>query len=1182
MEIKDIWQQLEVDHALADGVQRKEAINPFSSYIVQAPAGSGKTALLTQRFLALLCTVQAPEQVVAMTFTKKAAAEMRNRILEALQSGQQPLPSSDSLYDRNTHRLAQAALAHSNQQGWHLLENPSRLRIRTLDSMNGYLVQQMPYLSRFGAQSQVSEQVDTLYRQAAVQALQDEAAQEASSALLRLVNGRFSQAVELIVAMLYKRDQWLGLVFNGQNRHDLEAALAVIVQQEMQAALQTLQPAKPILAQIVALADDAIAHEPKQPLEKVVGFDLTETLDSLPHWQALANWVLTAQGTIRKSITKAQGFPAGKGEAKEKKAQMSALLNDLREITGAEEALAKLRDLPQPHYEDAQWQDLQHLMILMKQAAAHLKLLFIQSGESDFIEVALAANQALGSEEAPTDLALQLDYRIQHLLIDEFQDTSVTQSELLKKLVAGWQPDDGRTLFIVGDPMQSIYRFREAEVGNFLQAWGSENHQAALGEVALTPLQLQVNFRSTQGVIQWVNQTFKRLFPKQNDMAKGAVSYSPAEAAVAEKERDAVSVMTHWAINQTDVEHYQQMVDVIQQRLSALPEKEKIAVLGRSRSHLVAVAVQLKQAGIAFRAVELEQLNQRQEVQDIQALTRALLHLGDRDAWLALLRSPLVGLNLPDLTVLAGLTPGEQKKWSLWQILQALNALWQAEAQHPDKNLEKSQNSQSCLRDLAEKQLYQLSEEGVFRLKKAVPVLQAALNQWHSEHPVALVKATWLALLGAQTVPDATALENIEAYLQMLGQIPASELRFDTIEQQLEHLYALPDTQEAASKIELMTMHKSKGLEFDTVLLPSLGKKGRHNEEQVLNWLQFRQGEQAYWVLAPLTQKNSQDRPALLNLIKQYDQEKQKYENLRLLYVAATRAKKQLHLFATVAYTEKQMADEASLKPQAGSLLELMWPEVKQEFAPLLAEVDFECDQPGEPLKPRVPRLPLSALSQVGFLKPIHRPTKPSVQTASELAKSDTESTFYLANETGRLVGVLLHQQLEQWVRQGFTPEQKKVFVKTLPKQKPLYQTWLQQQGLTVTEAEMGCQRLLQGLENALAHEKLCWALDSRHPASAVELALHEVLPDQTVVQHIVDRTFIDDQGVRWIVDYKTSRFAGNETELDAWLEEKVAHYRPQLARYGALFAQQEDNVQRWVLYFSDVNQWVEVSPTAV
>ena len=95
----------------------------------------------------------------------------------------------------------------------------------------------------------------------------------------------------------------------------------------------------------------------------------------------------------------------------------------------------------------------------------------------DFTGLSLAALRALGPENSPTDLALYLDYRIGHILVDEYQDVSINQYELLEKLTAGWSMEDGHSLFLVGDPMQSIYRFREAEVGVFLATWEQRRHR---------------------------------------------------------------------------------------------------------------------------------------------------------------------------------------------------------------------------------------------------------------------------------------------------------------------------------------------------------------------------------------------------------------------------------------------------------------------------------------------------------------------------------------------------------------------------------------------------------------------------------------------------------------------------------------------------------------------------------
>ena len=97
-------------HSRSDEGVRAEAIDPLRSFVVQAPAGSGKTSLLTQRFLRLLSTVERPEEIVAITFTRKAAAEMRHRVVAALEAATREPAADASGYERETWTLARDAL----------------------------------------------------------------------------------------------------------------------------------------------------------------------------------------------------------------------------------------------------------------------------------------------------------------------------------------------------------------------------------------------------------------------------------------------------------------------------------------------------------------------------------------------------------------------------------------------------------------------------------------------------------------------------------------------------------------------------------------------------------------------------------------------------------------------------------------------------------------------------------------------------------------------------------------------------------------------------------------------------------------------------------------------------------------------------------------------------------------
>ncbi len=1169
------------DPHLLDGQARFEAINPFESYIVQAPAGSGKTALLTQRFLALLSQVTQPENIVAMTFTKKAAAEMRDRIMSALNTGRLPsLPSDASLNDRNIWQLAKRALQQDQAQGWDLLDNPNRLRIKTIDGLNSYLVGQMPLLSKMGAPSSILNKGDSAYQEAVHLTLKSSELESEVGRLLRLVNGRFHRAESLLMSMLQKRDQWMGSVlrFTGDEaRAHLEQALACIVSDELTQHVAYLSHVMPYLSEACELADYAVQND--QPdLAILCGVrQLSNSLEHVEAWRVLANWLLTKDSKgVRKTVNKNNGFVAGKGVAKERKDQFLNVLASLRESTHAPqilESLVALKSLPDPEYTQDQWDDLQGIISLLRVAAAYLKVVFQSLGQADFIEIAQAATQSLGSELNPTDLAQQLDYQIQHLLVDEFQDTSSEQYALLTKLIAGWQEEDGRTLFIVGDPMQSIYRFREAEVGNFLKAW-----QGRIGSVLLKPIQLHVNFRSSQVVVDWVNRNFKKVLPADNKIEKGAVRYSDSHAFHQtmdkgdnkESDANATVVNTHWGINRSHEDEALEVVALIQQRLEQFVENDgkSIAVLGRTRSSLTGIARLLKQKNIPFRAVDLEALFERQEVQDVLALSRALLHGSDRAAWIALLRSPLVGLSLQDLHVLMG----EQPYQSVWQCLQD------------------SDNST-------------LSNEGAQRIAACLPVLQHSLSRLGSVPFSVLVRETWLQLDGAQTVENALALENVDVFCQTLAEFDGQLLDFEQLESLMDSLYARADSSPKSQCIELMTMHKSKGLEFDTVILPGLGRKPRQDDTPLVAWFQFLASEQGggknleQLVIAPITQKG-QSSSLLSQLLKRFESQKQTYELGRLLYVAATRAKQQLHLFGQINVKETQDTEKEFL-PTQNSLLDTLWPCVKNDFNRLVQAHQPEEEGGGindtleteESLWPNVSRLSLNRVSFSSMvsgvcthdqaIKTTEEVISPSTSDANKLILKDSKQAYAISPNEALLntsVGNLVHVVLEHVVAEGIQNWPESQVAQRLLQRKAFYQRWLQTQGITEPELSHALKRVAHSLNNALTHPKIRWALgNSVFTEAATEYPLSSLSETGDIQHHIVDRTFIDNpHGTRWIIDYKTS--VCNETiDRKAFLAHQINTYQPQLARYGKLFAQIENRPQKWVLYFTDLNEWVEV-----
>ena len=1137
---------MSTDLLAEDDASRRRALDR-ESFIVEAPAGAGKTELLTQRYLRLLAIADEPEEIVAITFTNKASGEMRSRIAESLERARGGVPP-EVAHKRVTFDLARAALARSAARDWRIETQPGRLRLTTIDALCAGLARQMPLLSRFGAQPGTVEDASRHYREAARRALDhlEDGADDAESAeyaaavaaALAWMDNDAERLIGLLVAMLARREQWRMISVLDDPESAIGAALEEMLAEELAAAAQTLDAAWLMqwmpLARFAAanLGPDSVpaaiwpsdsdsagasllANTAEREQARFCGSELLPEIADLPRWRALVGFLLTQDDTPRKTVNVKNGFPAGK----EFKAQKDAMLTALAGLDeAAVAALKRLRGLPAPEHDNDDI--VRALARLMKLAAAELWLVFREAGEVDFGELAARAIAALGDDMDPTELGLRLDWRIRHLLVDEFQDTSPTQVELLQRLTAGWQPGDGRTRFCVGDPMQSLYRFRKAEVGLFLRAKAQ-----GLGGLRLEPLRLLRNNRACAPVVAWINAGFPQLFPAHDEPLRGEISYRPFVATRADLPDAGVTL--HALITADD--HAESAARLEAERVVALIEAEwvadperRIAVLVRARSHLAALVAAIRRhpAGWRCTAVEIEALAERQAVQDLVSLTRALHHRGDRLHWLAILRAPWCGLTLADLHALAG----DDHQATVWSLIE----------------------------DPA--RMAKLSADGRRRLGHLREVMAEALAGQGRQSRRRMVEDAWKKLGGPHCLGAASHAADAQAFFKRLDELDAAgRFALDSLEDDMARLFAAPDAR-ADGRLQLMTIHKAKGLEFDTVILPGLHRGTPPQEAPLLAWdsLPLESGERL--LVAPVNRRRRRGaaEPTLYDFLQGLERERSANEAARVLYVAVTRAVRRLHLVAVANRKE----DGALATPAANSLLARLWPAVEAEFA----AAAVACPRSGSPGTQSEPAPNLESGEDAAcFVPRLCRLSAPAIPEAwrappPAAAAVREEAVDSLAAD----VGTLVHALLEMAATDSASWP-----VGTVAARRPGFERWLAGRGWPEAEAREGAERAARMLATTLASADGQWVLRPRADAGA-ELALATVGAGGRALTRVVDRSFIED-GVRWIIDYKTADL-GAETDA-ARLAAHAERYRAQLEAYAALFAPESLPLRLAVFY---------------
>jgi len=1032
--------------------------------------------------------------------------------------------------------------------------------------------------------------------------------------------------------MLSKRDRWMhGFVLEREPDWDalrlrLEQPFANAVREGLNQVNLLLDMVPGAGQEVQALARFACTQtggELHRGLAEIVEFPGAPflTIEALEEAQGafvcLAQLVLTNTGTLRKSIDKRLGFPS---DRKPEKARILNLIAGLAAVPGLESSLAAVRNLPPTHYAEDDWRIVRACFTLLRHAAAQLQVVFAEAAAVDFIQVAQIALGVLKGEDGfPSDAAQAVADGIRHLLVDEFQDTSRRQHQLLAGLIAAWPDRVSRTCFAVGDPMQSIYFFREADAELFARVKKIGLEVSNAEPLPLDFVPLSANFRTAPALVDRLNEVFEKVFAASDG---SGVTFSPAVPARAScigsnqyfklhlnfstqtiRNKAAVAPVVQDA-EDPQSDQVRQIADLIRSHQPAMEEaraaggKYRIAVLARARKSLVPISQALRDEAIPFRAVDLEKLAARPEVLDALALASALLNPQDRVAWLGVLRAPWCGLALDDLHLL---TSADDQALLVRPI--------------PDLLAERLPLLSQTGRSAAERVLSALTSAPTLRAAQPTSSLGTWLEQvWRS--------------LGGPDCCDQTTRANLDLLWECLDRLPAGEqdLLGPSLNAALDKLTALPDP--AASSdcgVQLMTIHKSKGLEFEVVIVPDLQDKTAGGSRKLLSWLErgltpeaesgFEDsnpgGEITEFLVAPL-QSKGEDSGKSKAWVDRIYKDRESQETRRLLYVAATRARDELHLFARPAYKVEANGDLSLVTPSTG-LLATAWPALEEEIRARFDE--WKSDRPilpgaAEPQTaaqatiesiaaaagesnlvvmptdepsirptilrrlppdyrhaPRAPSFPLLSAERMG--KPPASPPQPASRS------TESERRHYSRHEGGlvsRALGTAVHALLEEFTRLRTMADWHAARA-SLQQFQPRIESQIRALGIAPPQAAEIAANAMQLALNASQDPSGDWIL-SPHPEAASEVRWTGVIAG-ALTNVRVDRVFRagltpQSEGLMawWVIEYKTAHM--DDLDPAATLAQLRPLFAPQLDAYARVLRNLHgaDSVIRAGLYY--------------
>jgi ATP-dependent helicase/nuclease subunit A len=899
----ELQPQSEVD---PDADARVFAVNPHNNVVLEASAGTGKTSVLVARYVNLLKARIEPGNILAITFTRKAAAEMRERIVRELRES--------------------AARSEADKARWiELRDRIGEIAISTIDAFCLSLLREFPLEADLDPGFDMADETEV---PRIVEASLDKS--------LRILSGlaRTDPDIALVLAQLGVSRTREGLAslldrrmvawdaldrFLAKGPSDLTAD--VVCRRAATALQDALRAVPGGLARF--LAEGPVDHPRYQmlvrDLERLGEWDHVSDAEIRSLLDRVASHFLTNEGTPRKGNS-IPPYNAGYAPSPE---AWKRHRNAVAQIA--------------PHVErvvTAFGRDLNAVLArgikrMFAVALTHYREALEERSVLDFSDVLQRALNLLRQMDEFSQSRFRLESRYHHVLVDEFQDTSRAQWELVSLLIQSWGQGLGLasqpSIFIVGDRKQSIYRFRDAEVAVMREAG---RYIEALRPGGTTRRSISRSFRAVPELLEFVNEVFVEMSQRgtrPDDFTYGDSDRFPPAGAAASSARGpvlGVAVADDAAICAASVAAEIERIlreDSIRDRKTGVPRQAQpgdIAILFRSRASHREFEHELEIRGIPTYVYKGLGFFDADEIKDMTALLRYLADPASDLRAAAFLRSRFIGMSDKGLSLLAP------------RVASAVTdpALPAAFAQLRDEDREVLEYlRQHC--------------GGWLAMVDHVP-------------PAELIEQLLPSTAYAYEIRGGRRQQAWENLKKMRGLVRRIQNRgYATLTRIADHIDALTAGDESNAVLEaldavnLMTVHASKGLEFPIVFVVNLAK-GASGPGRPMRVIADGEGGEPSVSIGPFVSETDE-----------LEREREKHETRRLMYVALTRARDRLYLSTAL--------KDGVLQPGRGSLAEVLPDSLKRLFPRAAAAVVEDCatlnwsGQSGRPFEWRICRPPI-------------------------------------------------------------------------------------------------------------------------------------------------------------------------------------------------------------------------------